>query len=125
MRASENPGRVAGLWYLLLALLGPLRLIYIPGTLFVPGDAASTVVNITAHEWLFRLGMAADLTADSVGRLAPAAGGSGVSVWIPPALSGDLAGPQRHCVRDCQPIGNSRPGLSAEGLRVRPACADG
>lgn len=61
MRASDNPGRVAGLWYLLLALLGPLRLLYIPGTLFVPGDAAGTVVNIVAHERLFRLGMAADL----------------------------------------------------------------
>jgi hypothetical protein len=29
--------------------------------LFVPGDAAVTVVNIAAHERLFRLGMAADL----------------------------------------------------------------
>ena len=57
-----NPGRVAGLWYLLLVLIGPLRLIYIPNTLFVPHDAAATVSNILAHEWLFRLGMVADLT---------------------------------------------------------------
>lgn len=35
MRAANNPGRVAGLWYLLLIVLGPLRLIYIPNKLFV------------------------------------------------------------------------------------------
>lgn len=58
---SLNPGRVAGLWYLLLVLIGPLRLIYIPNTLFVPHDAAATVSNIVAHEWLFRFGMVADL----------------------------------------------------------------
>jgi hypothetical protein len=57
-----NPGRVAGLWYLTLVLIGPLRLIYIPNTLFVPHDAADTVNNIAAHEWLFRLGIVADLS---------------------------------------------------------------
>ena len=61
MRASDNPGRVAGFWYLLLVLIGPLRLIYIPNKLFVTGNAAATVNNIAAHEMLFRLGIAADL----------------------------------------------------------------
>jgi hypothetical protein len=28
MTLTRNPGRVAGLWYLLLVLAGPLRLIY-------------------------------------------------------------------------------------------------
>ena len=56
-----NPGRVAGLWYFLLVFLGPLRLIYIPNALFVPHDAAATVSNIAAHEWLFRFGIVADL----------------------------------------------------------------
>lgn len=55
MRATHNPGRVAGLWYLLLILIGPLRLIYIPNKLFVEGNAAATVNNIAAHEMLFRL----------------------------------------------------------------------
>ena len=58
---AYNPGRVAGLWYLLLVILGPLRLIYIPRTLFVRGNATATVANIAAHEWLFRLGIVADL----------------------------------------------------------------
>jgi hypothetical protein len=61
MSSTRNPGRVAGLWYLLLCVIGPLRLIYIPSKLFVHGNATATVDNIAAHEWLFRLGIAADL----------------------------------------------------------------
>jgi uncharacterized protein DUF4386 len=61
MNSTRNPGRVAGVWYLLLVLAGPLRLIYIPNTLFVHGDAAATVENIAAHEWLFRFGIVSDL----------------------------------------------------------------
>lgn len=61
MSSSRDPGRVAGLWYLLLVLAGPLRLIYIPDKLFVHGDAAATAANIAAHPWLFRSGMASDL----------------------------------------------------------------
>src|SRR2546430_14001932 len=60
-RIISNPGRVAGLWYLLLVFLGPLRLIYIPNKLFVTGNATATANNIVAHEWLFRFGMVADL----------------------------------------------------------------
>jgi len=61
MSPIRNPGRVAGFWYLLLVLIGPLRLIYIPDKLFVRGNAAATVNNIAAHEWLFRLGIVSDL----------------------------------------------------------------
>jgi hypothetical protein len=61
MSSIRNPGRVAGFWYLLLSLIGPLRLIYIPTKLFVHGNATATVNNIAAHEWLFRFGIVADL----------------------------------------------------------------
>ncbi len=61
MSSTRNPGRVAGLWYLLLVLAGPLPLIYIPSKLFVHGNAAATASNIAAHEWLFRLGIVSDL----------------------------------------------------------------
>jgi hypothetical protein len=61
MSSTPNPGRVAGLWYLLLVLIGPLRLVYIPTKLFVHGNAAATVNNIAAHEWLFRFGIVGDL----------------------------------------------------------------
>src|SRR5215470_9023577 len=57
----DNPGRVAGLWYLLIVLIGPLRLIYIPTKLFVKGNATATVANIAAHQWLFRAGIVSDL----------------------------------------------------------------
>jgi len=61
MTSTRNPGRVAGFWYLLLVLGGPIRLIYIPSKLFVHGNAAATASNIAAHEWLFRFGIVSDL----------------------------------------------------------------
>jgi hypothetical protein len=60
MNLIKNPGRRAGLLYLLL-MTAPLRLVYIPAKLFVPGDAAATASNIASHETLFRLGIVADL----------------------------------------------------------------
>lgn len=66
MSSTRNPGRVAGLWYLLLILIGPLRLIYIPSKLFVEGNATATVTNIAAHEWLFRFGIVSELTGGVV-----------------------------------------------------------
>ena len=61
MSSTRNPGRVAGFWYLLLTVIGPLPLIYIPSKLFVPGNATATVDNIAAHELLFRFGIVAEL----------------------------------------------------------------
>jgi len=60
MHPTDKAARVAGALYLLL-FTAPLRLIYIPSTLFVHGNAAATASNIAAHEPLFRLGMASDL----------------------------------------------------------------
>jgi hypothetical protein len=61
MSPTRNPGKIAGLWYLLLCLIGPLRLMYIPGKLFVHGNAIATASNIAAHQWLFRFGIVGDL----------------------------------------------------------------
>lgn len=52
--------RVAGFLLLLLVLLGPFSLIYVPSTLIVPGDATATADNIRASGWLFRLGIVSD-----------------------------------------------------------------
>jgi hypothetical protein len=57
MSSTYNPGRVAGFLYLLLAVLGPVRLMYVPSKLFVSGNATATANNISAHELLFRLGI--------------------------------------------------------------------
>ena len=65
MSSTHNPGRVAGFLYLLL-LAAPLRLVYIPSTLFVRGDATATANNIAAHEWLFRMGIVADLLTGTI-----------------------------------------------------------
>jgi len=66
MRSARNPGRVVGLWYLVLVFLGPLSLIYIPNTLFVANDPAATAANIAAHQSLFRIGMLTDLISAPV-----------------------------------------------------------
>jgi hypothetical protein len=50
MSLTRNPGRVAGFWYLLLIVIGPVRLIYIPNKLFVSENATTTVNNIAAHQ---------------------------------------------------------------------------
>ena len=66
MSATHNPGRVAGFLYLLLVVLAPYRLIYVPSTLFVSGDATATAGNIAAHELLFRLGIVTDLLCGTI-----------------------------------------------------------
>ncbi len=66
MNSTHNPGRVPGFLYLLLIVMAPLRLIYIPSTLFVRGNATATAHNITAHELLFRLGIVSDLLSGTI-----------------------------------------------------------
>lgn len=61
MHPTVKAGRVAGFLYLLIVVVAPIRLMYIPNTLFVPGDATATANNIAAHAWLFRLGIVGDL----------------------------------------------------------------
>ncbi len=60
MHPTVKAARIAGATYLLL-FTAPLRLIYIPSTLFVHGNATATADNIAAHETLFRLGIFSDL----------------------------------------------------------------
>jgi uncharacterized protein DUF4386 len=66
MTPTRRNARIAGFLYLLLALAGPVRLIYIPNALFVRGDAPATVNNIVAHEMLFRLGIVSDLFCGTI-----------------------------------------------------------
>jgi hypothetical protein len=64
--ATRNPGRTAGLLYLLLVVLAPYRLLYVPGRLFVPGNATLTAAHIAAHETIFRFGIVADLACGTL-----------------------------------------------------------
>jgi hypothetical protein len=61
MNSNRNPGRFAGLLYVLVSIPGIFALIYVPGKLIVDGNATATASNIAAHETLFRLGIAANL----------------------------------------------------------------
>ena len=66
MHPTDKAARVAGAIYLSMALTAPWRLIYIPSTLFVHGNATATASNIAAHEWLFRLGIVGDLLTGTI-----------------------------------------------------------
>ena len=61
MTSTRNPGRFAGLLYVLVSIPGVFTLIYVPSKLIVHGNATATATNIAAHETLFRLGIAAEL----------------------------------------------------------------
>ncbi len=50
----KKTARIAGLLYMLLIPLGVFGMLYVPNTLFVPGDIAATVSNIMANQTLFR-----------------------------------------------------------------------
>jgi hypothetical protein len=47
-------------------IAGPVRLMYIPSTLFVRGNTEATISNIAAHETLFRLGIVSDLFCGTI-----------------------------------------------------------
>ena len=61
MNSSNNPGRFAGLLYVLTSMVGFFAMGYVPGKLIVHGNAAATANNITASGMLFRLGIAGNL----------------------------------------------------------------
>jgi hypothetical protein len=66
MSPLHRHARIAGLLYVLLAIVAPLRLLYIPSTLVVRGDASATAANIATHETLFRWGIVGDLFTGTI-----------------------------------------------------------
>lgn len=61
MNAIKKQARVAGLWYLVLAITAPIGLFYVPGQLIVPKDATATADHIRASGWLLRIGIGSEL----------------------------------------------------------------
>lgn len=61
MGAIRNPGRFAGLLYVVTSIVGFFAMGYVPDKLIVQGNAAATANNITASETLFRFGIAGEL----------------------------------------------------------------
>lgn len=71
MKSIENTNpnktaRTAGFLYLLLVPLGIFGMLYVPNTLFVPGDTAATISNIMANQTLFRFSIACALVTQVV-----------------------------------------------------------
>ena len=63
---ANNPGRFAGLLYVVGSIPGVFALLYVPSKLIVHGNATATAHNIAAHETLFRFGIAADLISQAI-----------------------------------------------------------
>jgi hypothetical protein len=61
MNSSESTSRLPGLLWFLSAVAGGFGLFYIRSKVIVPGDAAATVANIAASEFLFRAAMVSNL----------------------------------------------------------------
>ena len=58
--ASRKTARIAGALILIISVFAPFSMLYVPSTLIVPGDAATTANNIMASEGLFRSGIVSD-----------------------------------------------------------------
>jgi Domain of unknown function (DUF4386) len=65
MSSTKNPGRFAGLLYILMSVPGFFAMVYVPSKLIVHGIAAATANNIAAAEALFRLGIVAQLISQA------------------------------------------------------------
>ena len=63
MAATMNPGRRAGLLWLLTAVTGGFGLFYIRSRVIVPGDAAATAGNILALEPMYRAAIVSSLVS--------------------------------------------------------------
>lgn len=60
MNAIQKTARITGILILIMAVIAPFSMIYLPATLIVPGDATTTATHVLASESLFRLGMVSD-----------------------------------------------------------------
>ena len=61
MNTIKKTSRIAGFWYLLVAIFGAFNTMFVESKLYVSGDAAATVTNILASERLFRLGILSNM----------------------------------------------------------------
>ncbi len=60
--SPQTYARIGGVLYLIIIACGLFAEAFVRDRLIVSADATATAKNILAHEWLFRIGIAADLT---------------------------------------------------------------
>jgi hypothetical protein len=61
MNSIKKNAKIAGLLYLIMAVTGPVGLLYVPSRIIVGGDAAATADNIINSAMLFRIGILSNL----------------------------------------------------------------
>jgi hypothetical protein len=66
MSSRKRDARYAGILYLLLSLVAPFGMMYVPSAFFVSGDASATAANIMAGEQVYRLGVVTDLVSQAI-----------------------------------------------------------
>lgn len=66
MDSLKRTARLTGFLYLLLAFMGPFTLLYVPGKIFVPGDATATVSNMLANQDLFLAGIVVSIVSELI-----------------------------------------------------------
>lgn len=59
----RRDARIAGILYILLGVIAPVRLIYIQNAILVSGNAQATAANIASHEATFRMAILTDVMA--------------------------------------------------------------
>lgn len=60
INSIQTTAKITAVLILVMAVIAPFSMLYIPSALVVPGDAATTAHNIMASEGLFRLGLVGD-----------------------------------------------------------------
>lgn len=61
MNSKKKNARIAGLWYLLMAVTGAFGIMYTPLNIIVVGDASSTAQNLIDSGWIYRLSIVSNL----------------------------------------------------------------
>lgn len=64
MHPLDKTARAAGFLYLLVVITGFFTIMYVPGKLFVAGDATAMASNILAHQSLFRANIAISMFSE-------------------------------------------------------------
>lgn len=66
MDTVKQQARRAGLLYFAMGLIAPIGLMYVPGQIWVSGDAAATAENFRTQAGLVRLGIASELVHQAI-----------------------------------------------------------
>jgi hypothetical protein len=66
MNSTKKTGKIIGILYLVMALFSVFSMVYVDAKFYVPGNAAATLSNIQASEWLFRLGFVSNLVGQTI-----------------------------------------------------------